>query len=411
LHLQLRTEAPDKELNQSMGVNKIRILKFLTHFGVGGTERQFLYTTAGLDRSRFDVRVGCLGRMGPFIKDVQALNVPIWEYPIRSLYGYQTLRSQVRFGRDVRREGIQIVHAYGFYPNVFAILPARLGTNSLTIASVRDMGVFSDRHRLKRISQALACRFADCIVANSHAVRTWLNGQGLGRYDIRVIPNGIAIPPKRDYRANNPIRSELNIDRTAPVIAVVGRLVRTKGLEFFLEAAADLAPRFPSVRFLIVGEARVEPQYRLELEKRAQELNLAGRITFMGERRDIEQIMRETDISVLPSLSESFSNVLLESMANGLPIIATNVGGNPEVITDGVNGLLVPPQDSAALARAMARLLEQPEVARRFGQTARETAAREYSLDCLLRRTADLYVSLLERRGLYRYKSASESVV
>jgi glycosyltransferase involved in cell wall biosynthesis len=394
-----------------MGVNKIRILKFLTHFGVGGTERQFLYTTAGLDRSRFDIHVGCLGQTGPFIKDLQALDVPIWEYPIRSLYGYHTLRSQVRFSRDIRREGIQIVHAYGFYPNVFAILPARLATNSLTIASVRDMGVFSDRHRLKTISQALACRFADCIVANSQAVRRWLVAQGLGSYDIRVIPNGIAIPPKRDYRSNLPIRYELNIDRTAPVIAVVGRLVRTKGLEFFLEAAADIAPRFPSVRFLIVGEARVEPQYRVELEKRAQELNLGGRVTFMGERRDVEQIMRETDISVLPSLSESFSNVLLESMANGLPIIATNVGGNPEIISDGVNGLLVPPQDSASLARAMAQLLEQPEAARRFGKAARETAAREYSLDCLLRRTTDLYITLLERRGLYTYENATESVV
>src|SRR2546421_4288426 len=111
-------------LGMTMPAHKIKVLKFLTHFGVGGTERQFVYTTAGLDRSRFDVRVGCLARIGPFIKDVEALDVPISVYPTHSMYSYQTLRAQVRFARQIRREGVQVVHAYGFYPNLFAILPA-----------------------------------------------------------------------------------------------------------------------------------------------------------------------------------------------------------------------------------------------------------------------------------------------
>ena len=121
-----------------MPAHKIKVLKFLTHFGVGGTERQFVYTTAGLDRSRFDVQVGCLARKGPFIKDVEALDVPISVYPTHSMYSYQTVRAQVRFARQIRREGIQVVHAYGFYPNLFAILPAVVGTKSVTIASVRE---------------------------------------------------------------------------------------------------------------------------------------------------------------------------------------------------------------------------------------------------------------------------------
>jgi glycosyltransferase involved in cell wall biosynthesis len=348
-----------------------------------------------------------MARIGPFMKDILALNLPIWEYPTRSMYSYHTLRRQMKFARDVRREQIQVVHAYGFYPNLFAIWPAALGTRSVTIASVRDMGVFSNQHKLRSLSQAMACRLADCIIANSNAVREWLIKQGLGGYDIQVIPNGITMPAPRCRNEAGPIRSEFKIDPKVPLIAVIGRLVRTKGLEYFLEAASHIASRFPSAHFLIVGEANVEPPYRVELEQRAKNLNLNGRLIFTGQRNDVPQIMREIDISVQPSLSESFSNSLLESMANGLPVVASDVGGNPELVTDGENGVLVPSADPAALSRAMAQLLEYPDLAQRLGQAAREKVAREYSLESLLRRTEDLYVTLLERRGLDLYRSAT----
>jgi glycosyltransferase involved in cell wall biosynthesis len=389
-----------------MPSGRIKVLKFLTHFAVGGTERQFVYTATGLDRSRFDISVGCTARIGPFMKDIRALNVPIWEYPIKSLYSYKTMRRQLRFVRDLRREQIQIVHAYGFYPNLFAIWPAALGTRSMTIASVRDIGVFTDRHKLKSLGQAMACRLADCVIANSYAVRDWLRKQGLGLSDIQVIPNGIKMPSPRRSDEPSPIREELKIDPKCPLIAVVARLVRTKGLEYFLQAAATIAARYPSVRFLIVGEANIEPTYRRELEQRAKNLNLTGRLFFIGQRNDVPQIMREIDISVQPSLSESFSNTLLESMANGLPIVATNVGGNPEVVTDGENGILVPPADAEALSRGMAQLLESSDLAKRLGREAREKVGKEYSLECLLRRTENLYVTLLEGR-LPRYRHAA----
>ena len=381
-----------------MPSDRIKLLKFLTHFAVGGTERQFVYAVKGLDRSRFDVRVGCLRRIGPFMKDVQALNVPISDYPTTSMYSFRTLRRQLKFVRDIRRESIQIVHAYGFYPNLFAVLPAALGTNCVTIASVRDIGVFTDRHRMRSVTQAMACRMADCVIANSNAVRDWLSKQGLGRHDIRVVPNGIAIPHRSGRSADFPIRSELKIDPKTPLIAVVGRLARTKGIEFFLQSAAALAPRFPSARFLIVGGACVEPEYQTELENQATALNLAGRVIFTGQRTDVPQIMREIDISVVPSLSESCSNSLLESMAHGLPVVATRVGGNPEIIDDGLNGILIPVQDSGAMTQAITALLESPELGRHLGGSAREKVIREYTIERLLRRTEDVYVSLLDRR-------------
>ncbi len=381
-----------------MPSRKIKVLKFITHFGIGGTERQFVYITKGLDRARFDVRVGCMARMGTFMKDVEAANVPISEYKTRSLYSYKTVQKQMELARDIRRDGIELIHAYGFYPNVFSIPAAALGSRCITIASVRDMGSFSNRHAMRRLAQSLACRFADCVVANSNAVREWLWKQGLGRCDIRVIPNGITIPTSRNPREGCPVRDHFHIDRKAPVIAVIGRLIRTKGIEYFLDAAAGIAGRFPSARFLIVGEACAEPPYRTELEQRTERLNLTGRVIFAGERTDVPRILREIDIAVQPSLTESFSNSLLESMAHGLPVVATNAGGNPELVDDGVNGLLVPPRNGAALARAMTRLLESEPLARRLGQAAREKVIKEYSLDTLLSRTEGLYAALVGRR-------------
>ncbi len=379
---------------------KINLLKFITHFGVGGTERQFVYLTKGLDRSRFDLRVACMAQIGGFLPDVQSLNIPISEYKTNSLYGYQTPQGQFRLARDIRKQGIQVVHAYGFYPTVFAIPAARLARNCVSIASVRDMGVFPDHEKMRTYALKIMCGFADCVLANSYAVRGWLIEKGLRNADIRVIPNGILVPACRTALDSFPVRDELNIKHDAPVIAVVGRLTRTKGLEFFLDAAAAVVRRFPAVRFLVVGDSVVEPQYRTELENRAAALNLTNHVIFTGQRHDIESMMREITIAVSPSLTESFSNSVLEAMAAGLPIVATNVGGNPELITDGEHGIVVPPRDSAALARAMVALLESPQLGQTLAKNARNKVIKQYSLDSVLKQTEELYVGLLERRGL-----------
>ena len=108
---------------------RVKMLKFITLFAVGGTERQFLYLTKELDRSRFDIRVGCLARKGDFLRDIEAMNLPISEYSISSMFSYGSLRRQWTLAQDIRRDGIQLVHAYGFYPNLFSIPAARFAGN------------------------------------------------------------------------------------------------------------------------------------------------------------------------------------------------------------------------------------------------------------------------------------------
>lgn len=371
------------------------ILKFLTKFAVGGTERQFVYMAEALDRRRFDVRVGCLLRAGEFLKDIEALNIPVSEYPIGSLYSPRMLRGQWRLAQDLRRQRVQLVHAYGFYPNVFSIPAARFA-GCISIASVRDTGVFTSQVTLKTISQKTACRLADRILANSLAVKRWLVSLGLNENHIEVIPNGIAMsgPPARVLEF--PVRNELGISPEVPLITVISRLNPKKGLEYFLRAAVQVVHRFPGARLLIVGGS--DPAYRSSLEKLAHDLKLADKVTFTGERNDVRAILSEVTLAVLPSLSEGLSNSLLEAMAAGIPVVATNVGGNPEVVQDGKTGFLVDAADAEALGDAMIRIIESPELARRFGDAAYQRVVTHFSLRSAVRRTQDLYTALLEQR-------------
>ena len=153
-----------------MPASKIKMLNFITHFGVGGTERQFVYLTKGLDRSRFDVRLGCMSRVGDFLREVEPLGLPISEYPTQSLYSPTTVRRQLGLVREIHREGIQLVHAYGYYPTLFAIPAAKLSGKCVAIASVRDMGVFNDRERLRALTLMLMCRLSDCVLDRKSVV-------------------------------------------------------------------------------------------------------------------------------------------------------------------------------------------------------------------------------------------------
>jgi L-malate glycosyltransferase len=378
---------------------RVKMLKFITLFAVGGTERQFVYVTRGLDRSRFDIRVGCLARKGDFLKDIEEMNLPISEYSIGSLFSCRSLRRQLRLARDIRQEGIRLVHAYGFYPNLFSIPAARYAGNCVTVASVRDVGAFSNRRKIKTITQRMACQLADCVIANSRAVRDWLVSLGVPPDHVRVIPNGMVLPPRPASRGDFPIRRLLGIDPTARVIAVVCRLNEGKGLEYFLEATATVGKRFPDARFLIVGDSIVDATYKPKLERQARSFNVQDRVIFTGQRNDVPKLLEEVDLSVLPSLSEGLSNSLLEAMAAGVPVVATNVGGNPEIIEDGRTGILVPARDPAALSAAMIRILESPSLARQFGEAGRARVTSHFSLESTVRQTEELYLSLLDDRA------------
>src|SRR5262249_12707639 len=242
--------------------------------------------------------------------------------------------------RDVRKRQFDVVHTYGWYPNIFAVPAARLALRPAIIASIRDAGAYMTATKIQALK--FACRLADCVLANSNAGRNWLIEQGVTGEKIEVIPNGILVPPLTDsHDIGLSLRKEFGIPDGTPVCACVGRVVSGKGMDFYLRAARIVLERGRDVRFLMIGARSVDKNYQSEVDTLAHQLKLDDRVIFTGQRQDVPDILRDVDIVVHPSLTEGLSNVILEAMAAGVPVVATRAGGNPELVEDGRTGLLV----------------------------------------------------------------------
>lgn len=393
-----------------LGKPPIKLLEFLPVFGFGGTERQVVNLACRLDRSRFDLTFACMKRWGQFLTDIEQQQIPVSEYPINSLYKPATFRRQLQLAVDIRRGGIQIVHSYNFYANVFAVPSARLAGAPVVIASVRDtgMGMTPAKMRLHKV----ACRLADCIVVNAEAIRQWLVDQGYRRENIEVIHNGVDLSrftPLAEDEGRR-LRDELGVPGDGPLVTVLARLAPPKGIEFFLEAAAEVSRHHPQARFLVVGDVRSvtrrdgvterDVAYYRRLTQYAACLGLDERVVFTGYRPDIPELLSQAAVSVLPSISgEGLPNALMEAMAAGVPVVGTRVGGTAEVVGEsGTAGLLVPPRDPRSLAQAIGALLEDGPMARRLGEQARRRVQERFSLERMVRETEDLYAGLLDAK-------------
>jgi glycosyltransferase involved in cell wall biosynthesis len=379
----------------------IRVLKIVPTLLCGGTENQFMTLSRSLNTHRFQLELACLRRLGPFVAEAARGGLRLHEYPIDSFRSARALAQQARFATNIVRGRIDIVHAYNFYGNVFAIPPAWIASAPVVIASIRDRGPYLTPMQMR--VQRHVCRLATRVLVNADAVKDWLIEQGYPADRIVVIRNGVELERFNSHVDPSAIRRELSVPADAQLVTVVSRLNQLKGLEQFLEAAAQLAPRFPHLYFMVVGESGLgDLRYRPALTQLAAELGLGDRVRFTGFRADVPAVLASATVAVMPSLNEALSNVLLESMAAGAPTVATRVGGTPEAMVDGVNGLLVPPGDATALAAAIARLLSDPPFAAALGRAARQTVEERFSADRMADATERLYVDLLAERRARR---------
>ena len=373
-----------------------RILKVVPTLMCGGTETQFMTLSRQLDPTRFDLEFACLRRWGPFVQELADRRIPLSEYQVATFRSVQALAQQARLVRHITRRRIHIVHAYNFYGNVFAVPPARLSA-PVVIASIRDCAPYLTA--MQRRVQRYACQFADCVLVNATAVKDWLIGEGYDASKIVVIRNGVDLTRFAGLGDPARIRQELGLAPDAQLVAVVSRLTRLKGLENLLEAVAMLKPRYPELRVLVVGETSpMELSYLDELKTLAHRHGVGDRVVFMGRRSDVPALLSAVDVSVMPSLSEALSNVVLESMAAGAPTVATRVGGTPEALVHEQTGLLVPPGDSRALANAVASLLDDRSRANQLGQAARQSIQDRFTVERMVHSTEELYSELLARK-------------
>jgi glycosyltransferase involved in cell wall biosynthesis len=377
-------------------VTPARILNVVPTLMCGGTENQFMTLSRLLDPARFDVEFACLRRWGPFVQEILDRGIPLTEYKISTFRSVGALRQQARLIGHINRQHISIVHAYNFYGNVFAIPPARLAA-PVVIASIRDCAPYLTPMQ-KRV-QRYACQFADRILVNAEAVRSWLLDEGFDESKITVIRNGVELSRFSTVPDPAKLRHDLGLPLDTPLVAVVSRLTELKGLENFIEAAAMVAPTHPAARFLIVGETNpAHCDYLEVLKGLTRQRGIEDRVIFTGLRSDVPALLSSVSVSVMPSLNEALSNVLLESMAAGAPTVATRVGGTPEALIDGETGLLVPPGDAREIATAVSRLLDDQAFARALGRSARQLIEDRFSVERMVRSTEDVYAELLARK-------------
>lgn len=367
----------------------------------GGSERQFVTMANALDRDRFSVDLGCLKQFGPFLSEVEG----IMRFPAGgSLFGLQSLRSRLALSRYLRRQKTAVAQSFDFYSNLMLAPAARFAGVPVVLGSHRQLGDLLTATQFR--AQNAAFRLCDRVVCNSRAAAERLQQAGIRSAKLEVIPNGL---PDKLFA---PAEPALPRDPKVVRIGMISRMNhQVKQHDMFLRVAARLARRIPQARFVLIGDGPLRPA----LEALVAQLELSDRVIFLGDRRDIPAVFASLDVSVMPSSSESLSNVIMESMAAGVPVVASNVGGNPELVENGKSGLLLPPGDEGQFAAALETLLARPDLRKQFGAAARERALAEYTIPRVRDRYQDLYRSLLAEKGwkpslsMDRFQSAGAS--
>lgn len=358
----------------------------------GGTERRLVAVLAGLDRSRFEPRLVCLDALGPLLEDVRAVGVePVLLGRSRRVDPTGVLR----LARHLRRVRADLVHGWLSLPSAYVRLAGPLAGTPVRVASEGGAVVEVDRSRVRRVAvlDRLLAPWTDAYLANSTAVADTLRARGVADEKIVVVHNGVTVPPRLSDPERADLRRELGADDGVALVGMVARLdPRFKDHGTFLEMVATLSRRRP-LRAVVVGDG----PGRQGAEQRARALGIGDRVRFTGYRADASRVLGALDVSVLLSYSEGFSNVVLESMAIGVPLVVTDIPPNREAVTDGHDALVVPVSDVAATGVAVERLLDNPALARRLGEAARTRARADFSNEAQAEATMALYERLLAR--------------
>jgi glycosyltransferase involved in cell wall biosynthesis len=366
----------------------ISLFLMINNFETGGSERQFAALARNLDPAKFKSHLGCVNPRGPLADQLE--NVA--RFPLgNSLFGWKSLRTRLNLSRHFRRNNVQVAHAFDFYANLTLIPAARLARVPVVIGSHRQLGDLMTTAQFR--AQAAAFHWCDAIVCNSQAAADRLAAAGLPREKLALIGNALPAVAFDPAPPALPRRPDANLR-----VGMIARMnAHYKNHAGFLRIAAQIHKRMPNAEFVLAGDGPLRP----EIERQAADLGLAERVIFLGDRRDISAVLASIDVAVLTSDSESLSNVILEAMAAGLPVVAYNVGGNVELIdplAKDQRGAPVAAGDESEFASAVLRLLSDTSLRRQQGENARRFVEENFSLGRILQRYEDLYTTLLKRK-------------
>ncbi len=364
-----------------MNSSRTQLWYLIGTLSVGGAERTLVDLANNLNSSRYEITIWTISKPGPLTSEVDD------HVTIRSLDATSKtdILVPIQFIAALRRENPDILQSFLFYDNTLATLAGLFSPNTTVITGVR--AVPNTPSTIRTAVRHITHRLADEIVSNSKAGVDFITEHSVKSDAVSVIHNGRDLEEYKNGTATPAFRKSLHIPSDAPVVGTVGRLIRRKGHYDLLEAWPLVLNEHPNAHLVIVGDG---PE-RNGLENRSRELDVWNSVHLLGTRDDIPALLDLMDVFVFPSHFEGLPGALLEAMAAELPIVATPVDGNAELIIDEENGLHVPVADSQSLGNQIAQLLSDTEYGYRLGQSAGRVAHEEFTLNQMIKSFVQLY--------------------
>lgn len=363
-----------------------RLLLIIPSLDRCGAEKQLTLLATGLPRDEFDVHVCALTRGGPLLEDLEDHGTPV---TVIGKSWKVDPAAYLRLRKHIRRLAPDIVHTWIFAANVYGRLAAFAAGVKHVVAGERCVDQWKRGYELA-IDRYLARR-TERIVTNSSGVREFYANHGIPAEKFVVIPNGIRpfSPPEETWREQ--LFSELGLPSNARLIGAINRLWPQKRVKDLIWSADLLNAARGDSHLLIVGDG----PHRWRLERYRDQMAAPDRIHFLGERDDVPRLLAQFDCLWLGSGYEGQSNAIMEAMSAGLPVVATDIPGNRDLVVHGETGYLLPVGDRAGFGRWTNVLLEDPELARRFGQAGKKRMEEEFSVRKMIDRHVDLYDDVL----------------
>jgi glycosyltransferase involved in cell wall biosynthesis len=376
----------------------MKILHIVTLSEWGGAQH-IVYLLAKYLRSEHDISVACAPG-GLLVERLRELGIRVVEIPelCRMPHPLKDLRALWKLYRLIQAEQFDIVHTHSTKAGLLGRLAARLANVSMILFTAHGWAFSEGRPWLWRWllaqTERMPALFSTKIICVSEHDRQLALKFGVAPQEkLTVIYNGLDPSPFASLTDRNELRRELELSPSERIITTVGRLAPPKDLETLLAACERL--EYPSWRLLILGDGPL----RSRVARAIRTKGLRNYVTLLGERRDVPRFLKASDIFVLSSRWEGLPLVVIEAMLAGLPVVATRVGGIPELVEDGVTGLLVPPQDPRALHRALAQLLSDPELCERLGNSGQRRALERFTVERMIAQVRALYRALESARS------------
>jgi glycosyltransferase involved in cell wall biosynthesis len=374
----------------------IPVLYIVDNLREGGSQRYVAELTRFGSRFGIEPHVCSFEAGGHFFDEIRSGNYPLIVLPVSKVQNFSTINVIRKLLVYVWQHKIKVIHTFQTKANIIGTAVGRL-TQTKVITSRRDIGDYALRgsRKLELFEKIIINRLADKIMVNSRAVlNAVLLKENVPHDKIELVYNTVDLERFNPGRSRDAARIKLGLDSETIAFGTVAGFRPVKGVDVLIRSAGILSKLRKNFKVFIAGDG---PEYQ-KLVKLVSLEGVEDHIVFLGHLNAIEDMHPAFDVFVLSSRSEGCSNALLEAQASGLPVIATRVGGNPEIVLDGKTGILVPSDDPASLAQEMDSLASGPEKRLRFGQNARRFIESQFSQNTIHAKLSEMYRKLINQR-------------